>query len=147
MTPDVAVVIPLNRFLAPEDDTVTAHTTTQSQKKRAVIDHSAASLLRRTDVSITLDEAPLASRAVNPSLSGAADSSTADSSPEDNMKTMAGGPPPMQPSDSMSEPQVCAREQGPRSCATMALVRPRKRPPSTPEIPSYQGPLGLKSQG
>ena len=28
----MAVVIPLNRFLAPEDDTVTAHTTTQSHK-------------------------------------------------------------------------------------------------------------------
>ena len=63
-----------------------------------------------------LGAAPPPSYVVNPSLSGAADSS-----PEDNTKTMTGGPPPMQPSDSMSEPQVCAREQGPRSCGVLMM--------------------------
>ena len=32
-TPDVAVVISLNRFLAPVDDTVTVHSKAQSTKK------------------------------------------------------------------------------------------------------------------
>jgi hypothetical protein len=57
-----------------------------------------------------LGAAPPPSYVVNPSLSGAADSS-----PEDNTKTMTGGPPPMQPSD----PQVCACEQGLRSCGVL----------------------------